>query len=334
MSARRALITGSGSYHPERCVPNAFFDARFGDGVGDWLVENVNIHQRYWAADDESTADMAAVAAERALADAGVAPEAVDLLIVATDTPEYLSPSTASVVCDRLGLAKAGSFDLNTACTGFVTALDMAAKDLLVETRHRHVLVVGAYAMSKFLNPDDKKTATLFADGAAGVVLSAGEAPEDAGRGYVTADLETQGRYHDWMGVYAGGSRYPITPERVAAHQHQLAFTRRFPKELNPLTWTRMVQAQCARLGVSPGDVDHYFFTQLNIHAIHETLDNLGVPRERGHTVMDRVGYTGSACIPMALHDAWSKGRIAPGERLMFVASGGGLTFAAATFIA
>ncbi|HMV69719.1 MAG TPA: ketoacyl-ACP synthase III [Myxococcota bacterium] len=327
MLQRSVVLAGTGAHHPAHLVPNVMFDAWFGPGVGDWLVENLAIRQRYWMGEDEATSDLCVPAAREALERAGIGPADVDLLIVATDTPDQPSPSTASVVQHKLGAARAATFDLNTACAGFVTALDVASRFLGLAGPYRHALVIGAYGMSKHLNRADKKTVTLFADGAGAAVLRAEDGP---GRGWLGADLVSDGQYWDWMGVYGGGTRRPVTQASIEAHDHQLVFARKFPKEVNPETWSRMVPALCERLGFSPADVDRYVFTQLNIGSIYETLDRLGLPRDRAHTIMDRVGYTGSACIPMALHDAIVTGRVSRGDRIMLVASGGGLTFAAA----
>jgi len=324
----RAAITATGSYHPENLVPNAVFDERFGPGVDDWLVQNLTIRQRYWASPDQATSDLCVQAARRALQAGGVEPHELDLIILATDTPDYLSPSTASIVQHALGATGAGTFDVNAACSAFVIGLDMAAKYIAADARYQKVLVLGGYTMSRHLNPMDKKTVTLFADGAGAVLLEA----TDQDRGFEGARLHTEGQYHDWMGIYGGGTRRPVTPQVLEEHGHQLVFAKKFPKEINPLTWTRMVKELCGDLHLTPGDVDHYVFTQLNIHSIWETLDNLEVPRERGHTIMDRVGYTGSACIPMAFDDLVRSGGTRPGERVCFVASGGGLSFATAMF--
>ncbi|MFK7930399.1 MAG: 3-oxoacyl-ACP synthase III family protein [Myxococcota bacterium] len=324
----RAAIVATGSYHPENLVPNAVFDERFGPGVGDWLVQNLTIRQRYWASEEQATSDLCLVAARRALATAGVAAQDLDLIILATDTPDYLSPSTASVVQHKLGALKAGTFDVNAACSAFVIGLDMASKYIAADARYQNVLVLGGYLMSRHLNPDDKKTATLFADGAGAALLQ----PTDEDRGFEAARMHTEGQYHDWMGIYGGGTRNPVTPAVLEERGHKLVFARKFPKEINPLTWTRMVRELCVEVAITPQQVDHYIFTQLNIHSIWETLDNLGVPRDRGHTIMDRVGYTGSACIGMAFDDLVRTAGVQPGQRVCFVASGGGLSFATALF--
>ncbi|MBB4079896.1 3-oxoacyl-[acyl-carrier-protein] synthase-3 [Lewinella aquimaris] len=326
---RNAIITGTGAYAPERVVDNAYFNRLLGEDVDTWLRKNVEIYERRWAAPDESTADLCEAAGRQALANAGIAATDLDLLIVATDTPEFISPSTASVVQDRLGATAAGTFDVNTACAGFVTALDIGSKYIRSDDQYNRVLVIGGYAMSKYLNMQDKKTVTLFADGAGAVVL---ESSEEPGRGFLTSELRSQGQYNGWMGIYGGGTRQPVSCDAIASHDHQLQFVHRFPTELNPDTWSDMARRLSARIGTPPGEVDHYFITQINVNAIRATLDRLGVDPARAHTIMHYYGYTGSACIPMALHDAFEKGKVNRGDLVYFIGSGGGLAFASAAF--
>lgn len=328
MRMKRARISGIGSCVPTRTVPNSYFNELLGEDVDAWLRENVNIHNRFWCHENESVADLCEIAASEAISDAGVQPDDIDLLIISTDTPEYVSPSTASVIQDRLKLTNAGTFDLNTACAGFVTAMDVGSKYIFSDDRYKNVLVIGGYAMSKYLNMQDKKTVTLFADGAGAVVLTA----SNNGSGLLTSDLKTEGQYNDWMGIYGGATRMPITEQVLASHDHQLKFVHRFPKEINPKMWTEMTLEACERLSMQPDDFDHYFITQLNFNSINETMDNLGVNRDKAHMIMDKYGYTGSACIPMALHDAYKKGKIKKGDMIMFIGSGGGLAFAVAAF--
>lgn len=324
-----AVIAASGFYAPERVLPNAYFNELLGEDVDTWLVQNLTIRERHWCSENESTADLCEQAAKQALARANVPAEELDLIIIATDTPEYISPSTASVVQYRLGAKHAGTFDVNTACAGFVTALDIAAKYIRADEHYQNILVVGAYAMSKYLDLHDKKTVTLFADGAGAVLL---QAEKNSERGFLASELLTEGQYHDWMGIYAGGTHQPITERVLLQKDHLLKFVRKFPKELNAEMWTRMARSLCARLGVEPQEVAQYFFTQININSIWQTLDNLSVPRERAHTIMDRYGYTGSACIPMAFHDAIEQGKVQRGDLIFFIGSGGGLAFASAAF--
>jgi 3-oxoacyl-[acyl-carrier-protein] synthase III len=326
---RNAEIISSGMYVPERILTNKYFDDLLGEDVDKWLTENLTIRERRWCGPDESTADLCVKAGKKILDNANLKAEDVDLLIITTDTPEYISPSTASVVQNRMGTVNAGTFDVNTACAGFVTALDIGSKFIRADKKYNKVMVIGAYAMSKYLDLSDKKTVTLFADGAAGVVLSANE---DESRGFLTADLYTEGKYCDWMGIYAGGTHQPVTKDVIDKKDHLLKFVKKFPKEINPTTWTRMIKKMCDDLQISPLDIDHYFLTQININSIWETMDNLGVDRSRAHTVMDRFAYTGSACIPMAFDDAMQKSKIKKGDLACFVGSGGGLAFASSVF--
>ncbi len=326
---RNAIIHSIGAYVPERVVPNSFFDELLGENVSDWLAENVQIYERRWCTEDQSVADLAAEAVKAALADGKVKPEEVDLLIISTDTPEYVSPSTASKVQHMLGLVNAGTFDINTACAGFVTALDTGAKYIRADENYKTVVVVGAYAMSKYLNMTDKKTVTLFADGAGAVVL---RASEEEGRGYLASQLITKGEYYGHMGIYAGGSKQPLNQEVLDEKDHLLKFVHKFPKELNPEMWSMMANTLAERIGVKPADVDHYLLTQININSIWETMDRLGVPREKAPTVMHHFGYTGSACIPLALNEIYKNGKLKRGDLLFLIGSGGGLAFASAAF--
>lgn len=326
---RNAIIHSIGAYVPERVVPNSFFDELLGENVSDWLAENVQIYERRWCSPDQSVADLAAEAVKNALSDGNVKPEEVDLLIISTDTPEYVSPSTASKVQHMLGLVNAGTFDINTACAGFVTALDTGAKYIRADENYKTVVVVGAYAMSKYLNMTDKKTVTLFADGAGAVVL---KASEEEGRGYLASQLITKGEYYGHMGIYAGATNQPLSQQVLDEKDHLLKFVHKFPKELNPEMWSMMATTLAERIGVKPSDVDHYLLTQININSIWETMNLLGVPREKAPTVMHYYGYTGSACIPLALNEIYKNGKLKRGDLLFFIGSGGGLAFASAAF--
>lgn len=325
---KNAIIVSTGAYVPEQIIPNKYFNDYFGEDVDTWLRENVHIYERRWCKDNESTADLCEKAAKQALERANIAPDKIQLLIVATDTPEYISPSTAAVVQHRIGAKNAGTFDLNAACAGFVTGLDVAAKYILADEQYEYVMVIGAYAMSKYLNKDDKKTVTLFADGAGAVILRG--VNEKQKRGFLASELVSKGEFYDWMGIYAGATHTPTSEEVLKNKDHLLKFVKRFPKELNPEMWTKMAQDLCVRCAIQPADIDHFFMTQINVHAIWETLDRLNVPRNRAETVMHHYGYTGSAAIPIALNQAFEKGKLKRGDMLFFIGSGGGLAFASA----
>ncbi|WP_022834591.1 3-oxoacyl-ACP synthase III family protein [Salisaeta longa] len=321
---RHAQLLGTGLYAPEHVVTNDYFDALYGEDVDSFLRANRNIIERRYATDEQSTSDLAVEAARDALADAGVAPDALDLIIVSTDTPDFLSPSTAAVVQDKLKAPNAATFDLNTACAGFVTALDTARKFVEADARYRRVLVVGAYLMSRFIDYEQKNVASLFADGAGAAVIGP---TDDAQQGVLASELISKGEYHSYMGVYTGGAARPVT-DAHAERTQKLAFRKKFPDGFNPDQWTTMVRTLADRLDVTPAAVDRYFFTQINIQSIRETMDRLGLPHDRAHNVMDRFGYTGNACVAMALADADDQGLLAPGDLIFLIASGGGAALA------
>lgn len=327
---RRAVIRGTGMYAPEKVVKNEEFNDMYKKDVATFLREKRNILERHYMDPSQATSDLIVPAAEQALIAAGVKAEALDLIIVATDTPDYLSPSTAAVVQYRLGAKNAGAFDMNSACAGFVTALDMAAKYIAADPQYRNVLVVGAYAMTKYLNYDDYKIATLFADGAGAVVV---QASDDDALGVQGATLFADGQYHDYMGVYAGGTRKPVTHEVLERKEHLLDFAKKIPIETNGREWPRLTNILLDRLHRPAADIDHFFLTQINIQSIYEALDNLKLPHTKSHNIMDRYGYTGSACIPMALHDAVIQHKLKKGNLVFMLGSGGGLSMAALSLI-
>ncbi|ANQ52635.2 ketoacyl-ACP synthase III [Flammeovirga sp. MY04] len=321
---RKSKILGSGIFVPKRTISNQYFDEALGENVSDWLENNAQIYQRHWCEEDESVLDLCLQASKTALENAAISVEEIDLIIVATDTPEYISPSTSTKLQDLLQAKNAAAFDVNSACAGFITALDIANKYIASDKKYNKVLVLGAYAMSKYLNKTDKKTVTLFADGAGAFVMGH---TIDENEGYLSSNLISQGQYADWMGIYAGASHQPTTPEVIENGDHQLKFIKRFPGDLNHTMWAKMARDLCEEINISPSDVDHYFFTQLNINSIIETMKLLDQPMEKTTTVMHQNGYTGSACIPMAFDEAIQKKKVKKGDLVFLIGSGGGLTF-------
>ena len=329
---RNARIIGSGMAVPDRVVPNSWFNERLGEDVDTWLQENLTIRERRWMSEGESMSGLCVEALQNALDMAGLKPDQIDLLIISTDTPEYISPSTASVVCHKAGLSKAASFDLNTACAGFVTASETATNFLKADPRYRYAVVIGAYGMSRYLNLDDKKTVTLFADGASAAVLESVEQDSAEAAGHLASDIRTKGEYYDYMGIYEGGSARPVTSESVAERKHKLTFAKKFPKELNPKMWTDMIRSVAKRGGFEVKDIKKAFMTQININQIWETMDNLGLPRETAPAIMSHYGYTGSAAIGMAMDMSIRAGELQKGDIFVMMGSGGGLTFACNAF--
>lgn len=321
VSVRHAVITGTGSFVPSRVVTNADLERELGTSVEPFVSETLGIRERRFCAPDESTVDLCVPAARQALEAAGVAAGDIDLLIVATDTPEYISPATSSVLHGRLGTWRAGTFDVNCGCAGYVTALDVAAKFIRADERYARVLVVAAYAMSKYLDLHDKKTATIFADGAGATVVEVSPRP-----GVLASELFADGRYCEGMGVFAGGTAEPITDDVLrSGYRNKLRFVEKYPKEVNEEGWPRIVRSVLERAGREVSQVDQWFWTQVNRSTIQVVMDRLGVPMDKAPTVMDKWGYTGAACIPMALDDAVRAGRLRDGDLIVMTGSGAGL---------
>jgi 3-oxoacyl-[acyl-carrier-protein] synthase-3 len=324
-----ARIIGTGSYIPEKVLTNDDLSRMLGEDINEFVSQVIGINERHVCAENESTADLAAAASLKALESAGITPDQLDLIILATDTPEHLSPATSVVIQDRIGAKKAGTFDVNSACSGFVTALDTASKFIIADPAYKYILVIGAYAMSKYLDWKDKKTATIFADGAGAVVLQA----SDEGPGFLASRLLADGSYSDYMGIYAGGTRMPVTAEVLREGRwNKVRFAQRYPPEVNIEGWPRIIRDVLAKCSLTPDEIGLFLFTQVNLSTIKEVMRILDVPMERTHTIMQKWGYTGSACIPMVLDDAIHEGKVKHGDNLIMCASGGGLNMACVAF--
>ncbi len=322
---RIATIAGTGMYAPERVVTNDFFNKMYNKDIDSFLRTQRNIIERRWMDPNQCTSDLIIRAAEEAMKTAGITADLLDLIVVSTDTPDYISPSTAAVVQHKLKAKNAGTFDINTACAGFVAAVDLAAKYIVADPKYKNILVVGAYAMSKWLNFDDFKIASLFADGAGAAIIQ----PSKNNGAILASELYSDGQYHDYMGIYAGGTRTKITHEVLENRGQLLNFAKKIPTETNAVQWPRLTNNLLDRIGKTPQDISHFFLTQLNIETINSTLKILGLEESKSHNVMDKFGYTGSACIPMAIADAADQHLIKKGDLVFMLGSGGGMSMAA-----
>jgi 3-oxoacyl-[acyl-carrier-protein] synthase-3 len=310
-------------------VTNQDLSRILGEDIDEFVTQVLGISERHVCAEAESTADIATFASEQALTAAGVAPEDLDLIVLASDTPEQLSPATSVVVQHRLGAKNAGTFDVNCACAGFVTALDTASKYIISDSSYKNVLVIGAYAISKYVDWKDKKTATIFADGAGAVVLQS----RTDGPGFLASKLRADGSFHDHMGIYAGGTHMPVTPQVIdEGYWTKVRFHKKYPAEVNTEGWPAIVREVLAKAELRLDEVKLFLFTQVNLSSIKLVMEKLELPMERTHTIMRKWGYTGSACIPMVLDDALRTGLAGPGDNIVMCASGGGLNMACAAF--
>ena len=322
---RDAKIIGTGVYVPEKVLTNQDMSDMLGENINEFVENIVGIKERHVAAENESAADLATEAAKNALENAGISAEEIDLIVLATDTPEYISPATSVVVQDRIGAKNAGTFDVNAACAGFVTALDTASKYIIADKNYQKVLVIGCYAMTKFVDWEDKKTMTLFADDAGALILESVENEEH----FLSSKLVADGSYAEFMGVFAGGTKTPITSEVLAENNtNKLRFAKKYPPEVNIEGWQKIVRKVLDEAEIKLENVSIFLWTQVNLSTIKIVMEAMEIPAEKTHTIMQKWGYTGSACIPMVLHDALENGKIKRGDTIVFCASGGGLNMA------
>lgn len=326
----KARIIGTGSYTPGVLITNEELGKRLGQPISKNFEEKVGIRQRYITGPDESSADLGYKAALNALDNAGIRAKDLDLIIVASDTPEYISPPTSCVIQGRLEAFNAGVFDLNASCAGFVTALDVASRKIMADGSCKNVLVIGVYNMSKYVDWTDRNICTIFADGGGAVVM---QAALEEGAGFLKSKLIADGTQYDFLGIYAGGTKYPITRERLDNKEHLLQSLKPLPPDRNLEKWPGLVREVIAGTDYKVEDIDLAFFTQINRSVIHQVMDRLGLAREKAPTIMEEYGYTGSACIPMALDITNRAGKISRGDLLVFVGSGVGYSMAAASFI-
>ena len=319
---QRARLVALGSHVPETRLTNADLE-RMVDTTDEWIVSRTGIRERRIAGPDESTADLAVRAAQDILANAGMSADEIDVLIIPTATPEYLFPSTAAVVQDRIGATKAAAFDLLAACSGFVYGLAQACA--LVESGlARNVLVIGAETLTRIADFSDRSTCVLFGDAAAGALVTVGD--EETTTGFLGFELGTDGSGGKDLLLPVGGSRNP--PNRPFDPSD--AFLRmngrevfKFATRVMTDSTTRLLQA----LELSPGAIDLFVPHQANTRIIDYAVERLGIDPAKVVVNLDRYGNTSSASVPLALAEARDQGRLKPGDLVLLIAFGGGLTW-------
>ncbi len=321
-----ANLVATGCYLPEIEVSNDALRARFeatAPEFVDKMEASSGIRARWYAPAEWAASDLALRAAQQALARAGKTAEELDLIILGTDSPDYITPATSVVLQSKLDAKNAGTFDVGCACASFPTALSTASGLMAVNPSLRTVLVVGVYMMHKLANDADPMI-FFYGDGAGAAVLERAAEP-----GFVAAAFQADGSYHrNWL-IPAGGTVEPASCEAVTGGRTRVKMFERYPPEINNDGWPRLVRQVAANGGFAVNDIDFAIFTQVRKPTIELVMNELGLPMSKTHTVMEKWGYTGSACIPMALHDAFEEKKIKPGDLVVMVGSGVGYNQAA-----
>lgn len=321
--ARYAHVTGWGMAVPERVLTNLELETMV-DTDDEWIVSRTGIRSRHIADKHDSTATLATRAARRALESADIGPEAVDLIIVATASPEHLFPATACLVQDALGAAKAGAFDLSAACSGFIFAVQMASQAVqtgAIDT----ALVIGSETLSRLVNWEDRSTAILFGDGAGAFVLEARETPG----GILAGVMRSDGSGGGLLAIQAGGSRLPASHETVELKQHTITMNGREVFRFATHVMASATREVVKKAGLQLKDIEVVVPHQANLRIIEAAARGLRLPMERFVVNIERYGNTSSASIPIAVCEAVHAGRIKPGDHVVLVGFGGGLTWGA-----
>ena len=321
-------IVGTGLYAPGGPITNADLKRRSGlDFDAEKLENKIGIYSRHMAKYndiEESTADFATKAALAAIANDSVSSDVIGLFIVGTDTPEYISPATSIIVQGRIQEKEtwASTFDVAASCASFTIALDNATRIMATDPTIKYAVVVGVYNMPAYLRSDDAFGHSIFADGAGAVVLGRSDSDES---GYIGSQLLTDGTQFDYIGVYAGGTKMPVTEDVLQSGQQGLLSLKPLPGDRNLRLWPNVVRRLLTKYDMAIDQIDHFVFTQINRSVIVNVMAELGVSLSKTTMIMDRYGYTGSGCVPMAFHHAVVEGKVKRGDTVLFMASGAGL---------
>jgi len=319
-----AHITGWGMAVPERVLTNVELE-KMVDTNDEWIRSRTGIRERRIANEEETTASLATEAALRALDVANLSPADVDLIIVATSSPEHTFPATACLVQDRLGAVKAGAFDLLAACTGFIFGLNMASQSIRSGSV-QNALVIGSETLSRLVNWKDRNTCILFGDGAGAFVLQAGE----EAAGLLSAVMRSDGSGGDLLSLPAGGSKIPTTLETVRSGLHYIQMNGREVFRFATRVMAQATQEAAEKANMTIDDIQLVIPHQANKRIIEAAARGLNIPIERCYINLERYGNTSTASIPIATCEAIKEGRVHPGDNIAFVGFGAGLTWGAA----
>lgn len=320
-------IIGTGKYVPEKILTNQDLE-KMVDTSDEWIVSRTGIKERHVAAEHEATSDLAYHAAANALKSAGMHAEDLELIIVATITPDMFFPSTACLLQDRLGAKKAAAFDLSAACSGFVYGL-ATATNFVKTGMYNNALVIGVDCLSRITDYSDRNTCVLFGDGAGAAIV--GEVPE--GRGFQAFDLGAEGAGGAHLYIEAGGSRLPASAETVNTNKHYIYMNGREVFKFAVRVMGSATEAVLAKAGIDKKDIDLFIPHQANIRIIKSAMERLELPEEKVVINVDKYANTSAASVPLALVEAQESGRLKPGDKVLMVGFGGGLTWGSSVLI-
>jgi 3-oxoacyl-[acyl-carrier-protein] synthase-3 len=325
-----AILAGLGSAVPEKVLSNHDLE-RLVDTSDTWIVERTGIRERRLVAPDEATSDLAIAAARRAMADARILPEEIDLVMVATATPDTLFPSTACLVQEALGMRRAAAFDLSAACSGFVYGLALA-EGVIASGRSKAVLLIGAEALSRITNYRDRSTCVLFGDGAGAAVLRPSGTDETlpSGASLLSVFLGADGSAAGILSLPAGGSRRPATAETVAEGLHYIHMDGQEVFKFAVKAMVRAVREAVRAASLTLADIDLLIPHQANARIVDAAVRLLRVPCSKVFHTIETYGNMSSASIPVSLDEARRRGRLRPGDAVVLVAFGAGMTYAGA----
>lgn len=330
---RHATIIGTGRYVPKNEITNETFKGWMKEvspslpEVVDKFEASSNIKTRFYADEDMATSDLAVEAAKDAMKDAGITADDVDLIILGTDSPDYVTPATSVVVQEKLGAKNAGTFDVGCACASFPTGLSLAAGLISTNPHLKNVLVIGAYMMHRFADFKHDVISFFYGDGAGAAVVVPDDKP-----GFISSSFFADGSYYQNWGIYAGGAAEPATVENVKSGKTKVKLVTPFPPEVNNEGWPKRIREVAENGNFAIEEIDFVIFTQVRLNSIKLVMEEVGLPLEKAHWIMHKWGYTGSACLPMAFDDARKQGKIKSGDLVVFVGSGVGYNQASVAY--
>lgn len=320
-------IIGTGKYVPEKILTNSDLE-KIVETNDEWIVSRTGIRERHIAAPHEATSDLAYEAALKALDSAGMKAEDLDLIIIATVTPDSSFPSTACILQDKLGAKGAAAFDLSAACSGFVYSLATAV-GFIQNGMYNNALIIGADTLSRITDYTDRNTCVLFGDGAGAVII--GEVPE--GRGFQSFDLGAEGSGGNLLKLEAGGSRLPASQQTVEDKKHFIYMNGREVFKFAVRVMGTATERVLTKAGMGKEDIDLFVPHQANIRIIQSAMQRLDLPPEKCVINVDKYANTSAASIPLALVEAAEEGRMKEGDTVLMVGFGGGLTWGASVLI-